>query len=64
MYNSINDFMNQCILFSDSEKKEIIKEATDMEIDVLDYINFNVAEYKKLRALQNNQKSLVYDIEY
>lgn len=44
-YKSVESFMCECTIFTHEEKKEIISEAEFLEIDVIDYINYEVESY-------------------
>lgn len=58
-YTSINDFINNCNLFTSKEKQEIIKEAIALEVNVLDYINFEIDSLKQVKQEFKNQINLI-----
>ena len=58
-YTSINDFINNCNLFTSKEKQEIIKEAVTLEVNVLDYIDFEINSLKQVKQEFKNQINLI-----
>lgn len=58
-YTSINDFVNNCNLFTAEEKQEIIKEAVALNVNVLDYIDFEIDSLKQVKQEFKNQINLI-----
>ena len=58
-YTSIKDFINNCNLFTAEEKQEIIKEAVTLNVNVLDYIDFEIDSLKQIKQEFKNQINLI-----
>lgn len=54
-YISIEEFKRQCNIFTIEEKEDIIKEAILLNVNVMDYINFEVESYIDLKNKFKNE---------
>ncbi len=59
-YKTEESFLKECSLFTEKEKEEIIEEAKFLEIESLEYINFEVEQLLAHRRHFSSQMNLVY----
>ena len=63
-YRSIESFMSECTMFTHEEKKEIINDAKILEVDIIDYINFEVESLISNKKEFKNGINSVLDNDY
>lgn len=63
-YKSVESFMSECIMFTHEEKKEIINDAKILEVDIIDYINFEVESLMSSKKAFENGINSVLDNDY